>query len=100
MRHKRPVLGAWRAGRGSRRTDDTGRYPGCARRVGRTRGVLVLYEDGRCYIDMLDEMAARAALDAVAPLILEDHMRSIRQAVERDDGRLDDELALTAVMRR
>ncbi len=60
----------------------------------------MLYEDGRCYIDMLDEMAARAALDAVAPLILEDHMRSIRQAVERDDGRLDDELALTAVMRR
>lgn len=55
---------------------------------GQVAGVLGMYEDGRYCIDVLDQLAAvRAALDAVALLILEDHMHTcVRQAVEHGDA--------------
>jgi len=51
--------------------------------TGQVAGVLAMYEDGRYCIDVLDQLAAvRAALDAVALLILEDHMHTcVRHAV-------------------
>jgi DNA-binding FrmR family transcriptional regulator len=68
---------------------------------GQVAGVLAMYEDGRYCIDVLDQLSAvRAALDAVALLILEDHMHTcVRHAVERGDAEEKvDELA-TAVRR-
>ena len=68
---------------------------------GQVAGVLAMYQDGRYCIDVLDQLAAvRAALDAVALLILEDHMHTcVRQALAGGDAEAKvDELA-TAVRR-
>ena len=69
--------------------------------TGQVAGVLAMYEDGRYCIDVLDQLAAvRAALDAVALLILEDHMHTcVRHAVERGDA--DEKVAeLATAVRR
>ncbi|GGL57329.1 metal-sensitive transcriptional regulator [Planomonospora parontospora] len=68
---------------------------------GQLAGVLRMYEDGRRGVDILDQLAAiRAALDAVALLILDDQVAACaRQAAEHDD--LERATAdLTATVRR
>ena len=72
------------------------------RRVtGQVAGVEVMYEHGRYCIDVLDQLsAARAALDSVALLILQDHINlCVREAI--DGGDADDKVAelVTAVRR-
>jgi DNA-binding FrmR family transcriptional regulator len=70
---------------------------------GQVTGVLAMYEQGRYCIEVLDQLAAaRAALDAVALLILDDHTRTcVRQAVERDGGEAEAKLdELSTAMRR
>jgi len=46
-----------------------------------------MYENGRYCLDVLDQLSAvTAATDAVALLILEDHIRGcLRVAIDRDD---------------
>jgi len=71
------------------------------RSIGQLNGVRSMYADGRYCVDVLDQIAAvRAAVDAAALLILEDHVHTcVRDAV--DSGDLDGKLAeLIAVMRR
>jgi CsoR family transcriptional regulator, copper-sensing transcriptional repressor len=55
---------------------------------GQLSGVLGMYEDGRYCIDVLDQLSAvAAATDAVALLILEDHIRAcVREAIEAGDA--------------
>jgi len=61
-------------------------------RLGKARGQLVgitsMYEDGRYCIDILDQLAAaRAAIDAVALILLQDHIGScVRDAVHSADS--------------
>lgn len=58
------------------------------RRVaGQMSGVLHMYESGRYCIDVLDQLAAaRAAIDGVALLILEDHVATcVARAVEKGE---------------
>ena len=60
-----------------------------------------MYEDGRYCLDVLDQLAAvSAATDAVALLILEDHIRAcVRDAI--DSGDADDKVdELVAAVRR
>lgn len=47
-----------------------------------------MYEDGRYCIDVLDQLSAvAAATDAVALLVLEDHIRAcVREAIEAGDA--------------
>jgi DNA-binding FrmR family transcriptional regulator len=54
---------------------------------GQLSGVHAMYEDGRYCLDVLDQPSAvRAATDAVALLILEDHLRDcVRDAINGDD---------------
>jgi DNA-binding FrmR family transcriptional regulator len=59
------------------------------RRVeGQIAGVGRMYEEGRYCIDVLDQLAAaRAGLEAVALLLLEDHVNGcIREAMQADGG--------------
>lgn len=55
---------------------------------GQLSGVLRMYEEGRYCIDVLDQLSAvAAASDAVALLILEDHVRAcVREAIEAGDA--------------
>ena len=68
---------------------------------GQLGGVRAMYEDGRYCLDVLDQLAAvSAATDAVALLILEDHIRAcVRDAI--DSGDADDKVdELVAAVRR
>jgi DNA-binding FrmR family transcriptional regulator len=61
--------------------------------TGQLAGTATMYQDGRYCIDILDQLAAvTAAVDAVALILLEDHMNScVRDAVEH--GHADDKVA-------
>jgi len=68
---------------------------------GQLGGVRAMYEDGRYCLDVLDQLAAvSAATDAVAVLILQDHIRAcVRDAI--DSGDADDKVdELVAAVRR
>jgi DNA-binding FrmR family transcriptional regulator len=54
---------------------------------GQLGGVHAMYENGRYCLDVLDQLSAvRAATDAVALLIVEDHIRGcVRDAINGDD---------------
>jgi CsoR family transcriptional regulator, copper-sensing transcriptional repressor len=68
---------------------------------GQLGGVRAMYEDGRYCLDVLDQLAAvSAATDAVAVLILQDHIRAcVRDAI--DSGDADDKVdELVAAIRR
>jgi DNA-binding FrmR family transcriptional regulator len=68
---------------------------------GQLGGVRAMYEDGRYCLDVLDQLAAvSAATDAVALLILEDHIRAcVREAI--DSGDADEKVdELVAAVRR
>lgn len=74
-------------------------------RLGKARGQLVgitsMYEDGRYCIDILDQLAAaRAAIDAVGLILLQDHISScVRDAV--DSAGSDEKVAeLVGAVRR
>lgn len=74
----------------------------CLRRTeGQVRGVLRMYEEGRGCLEVLDQLAAaRAALHAIAMLVIEDHARSCFEPVASLS--LDEERAtrlLTAIAR-
>jgi DNA-binding FrmR family transcriptional regulator len=70
---------------------DTGHQRDIAGRLrkagGQLNGVHAMYEDGRYCIDVLDQLSAvTAATDAVALLILEDHIRAcIRDTINGGD---------------
>lgn len=55
---------------------------------GQVSGIRKMQEDGRYCIDVLDQIsAARAGLEAVALLILEDHVNGcVREAIEEGKG--------------
>lgn len=83
----------------------TRREPEIASRLrkasGQLAGVAQMYEDGRYCIDVLDQLAAvSAAVDGVALLVLEGHVRGcVRDAIET--GEPDDKVAeLLAAVRR
>ncbi len=60
-----------------------------------------MYEDGRYCIDILDQLAAvNAAIDAVALLVLTDHVHAcVREAIEAGDA--DDKVEeLVSTLRR
>ena len=71
---------------------------------GQLGGVRAMYEDGRYCLDVLDQLAAVSAAtdatDAVALLILEDHIRAcVREAI--DSGDADEKVdELVAAVRR
>ena len=68
---------------------------------GQLGGVRAMYEDGRYCLDVVDQLAAvSAATDAVALLILEDHIRAcVREAI--DSGDADEKVdELVAAVRR
>jgi DNA-binding FrmR family transcriptional regulator len=54
---------------------------------GQLTGITSMYEDGRYCIDILDQLAAaRAAIDAVGLILLQDHINAcVRDAINRDD---------------
>lgn len=62
--------------------------------IGQLNGVNAMYENGRYCIDVLDQLAAvSAATDAIALLILEDHIRAcVREALDAGDadGKVDE----------
>jgi CsoR family transcriptional regulator, copper-sensing transcriptional repressor len=68
---------------------------------GQLVGVQAMYENGRYCIDVLDQLSAvTAATDAVALLVLEDHIRAcVRDAVEggNTDQKVDE--LVTAIRR-
>jgi DNA-binding FrmR family transcriptional regulator len=68
---------------------------------GQLAGVTAMYDDGRYCIDVLDQLSAvTAAVDAVAVLILTDHINAcVRDAI--DSGDADEKVAelVTAVRR-
>ena len=55
---------------------------------GQLAGIASMYEDGRYCIDILDQLAAaRAAIDAVGLILLQDHINScVRDAVGSGDS--------------
>lgn len=68
---------------------------------GQLAGISSMYEDGRYCIDILDQLAAaRAAVDAVGLIVLQDHINScVRDAVESADS--DEKVAeLVGAVRR
>ena len=54
---------------------------------GQLTGIATMVEDGRYCIDILDQLAAvTAAVDAVALILLEDHMHNcVRSAIHQGD---------------
>ena len=56
--------------------------------TGQLTGITGMVEDGRYCIDILDQLAAvTAAVDAVALILLEDHINScVRDAIEHGDA--------------
>lgn len=84
---------------GVRRDDDI--LSRLRKATGQLTGIATMYEDGRYCLDILDQLAAvTAAVDAVALILLEDHMNScVRDAIEHGDT--DDKVAeLTRAVRR
>ena len=72
------------------------------RRVdGQVAGVTKMYEEGRYCIDVLDQLAAaRAGLEAVALLILEDHVNGcVKDALEDGEGEAKAAELVSAVRR-
>lgn len=68
---------------------------------GQLAGITSMYEDGRYCIDILDQLAAaRAAIDAVGLILLQDHINScVRDAVDSADS--DEKVAeLVSAVRR
>ena len=68
---------------------------------GQLNGITGMVEDGRYCIDILDQLSAvGAAIDAIALIVLEDHMNScVRDAIDHGDAAAKvDELA--AAVRR
>lgn len=68
---------------------------------GQLSGVTGMVQDGRYCIDVLDQLSAvSAAVDAIALLILSDHINAcVRQAI--DDGDTDEKVAeLVSAVRR
>ena len=68
---------------------------------GQITGITGMVEDGRYCIDILDQLAAvTAAVDAVALILLEDHINScVRDAIEHGDA--DEKVAeLASAVRR
>ena len=55
--------------------------------TGQLTGVATMVEDGRYCIDILDQLSAvTAAVDAVALILLEDHMHNcVRDAIDNGD---------------
>ena len=69
--------------------------------AGQLNGVREMYEDGRYCIDVLDQLAAAtAAIDAVALIVLDDHINAcVREAMGRGDT--DEKVAeLVSAVRR
>ena len=69
--------------------------------TGQLTGINGMVEDGRYCIDILDQLAAvTAAVDAVALILLEDHInRCVREAIEHGDA--DEKVAeLASAVRR
>lgn len=69
--------------------------------TGQLTGVTAMYENGRYCVDVLDQLAAvSAAVDAVALLVLEDHVTAcVRDAIAAGDP--DEKVAeLLAAIRR
>jgi CsoR family transcriptional regulator, copper-sensing transcriptional repressor len=56
--------------------------------TGQLTGITSMYEDGRYCIDVLDQLAAaRAAIDAVALILLQDHVHTcVQDAIDRDNS--------------
>ena len=83
--------------RGQRRAPGSRRDPAIVSRLrkatGQLAGIAGMYEDGRYCIDILDQLAAvGAAVDAVALILLEDHINTcVREAIE--DGDADAKIA-------
>ena len=81
-----------------READDRRRTPGPRREpqitsrlrkaTGQLTGITGMYEEGRYCIDILDQLAAvSAAIDAVALLVLTDHINAcVRAAIEHGDA--------------
>ena len=68
---------------------------------GQLNGITSMYESGRCCTDILDQVAAaRAAIDAVGLILLQDHIGScVRDAVDAADS--DEKVAeLVGAVRR
>ena len=55
---------------------------------GQLAGITSMYEDGRYCIDILDQLAAaRAAIDAVGLILLQDHINAcVRDAIDSGDS--------------
>ncbi len=69
--------------------------------TGQLTGITRMYEDGRYCIDILDQLAAvNAAIDAVALLVLTDHVNAcVREAI--DAGNADEKVEeLVSTLRR
>ena len=68
---------------------------------GQLRGVHAMYDNGRSCIDVLDQLSAvAAATDAIALLILEDHIRAcVRDAIDGGDTDEKVDELVTAVRR-
>jgi len=68
---------------------------------GQLTGITAMYEDGRYCVDILDQLsAARAAIDAVGLILLQDHINAcVRDAINRNDA--DEKVTeLVAAVRR
>ncbi len=54
---------------------------------GQLAGITSMHEDGRYCIDILDQLAAaRAAIDAVGLILMQDHINAcVRDAINHDD---------------
>jgi DNA-binding FrmR family transcriptional regulator len=73
--------------RGASRQPETEVLLRLRKATGQLAGVTSMYEDGRYCIDVLDQLSAvTAAVDAVAVLILTDHINAcIRSAIDTGD---------------
>ncbi len=69
--------------------------------TGQLAGVRAMYEDGRYCIDVLDQLSATtAAIDSVALLILEDHIKAcVSDAMHKGDPELKVAELVSAVRR-
>ena len=79
-------------------TPDRARHPGkrhdaeilarLRKANGQLAGITAMYEDGRYCIDILDQLAAaRAAIDAVGLILLQDHINAcVRDAIDSGDS--------------
>jgi DNA-binding FrmR family transcriptional regulator len=87
--------------RGAARRQETEVLSRLRKATGQLAGVTSMYEDDRYCIDVLDQLSAvTAAVDAVALLILTDHINAcVREAI--DTGDTEDKVTeLVAAIRR